>query len=129
MSLILPTSTNSTLKKICSRNTARNIFHFTNFLANIWWCQTAPFLDAQELHSRSTLKANVCIFLYISFRKVLFQRLSKLSSGGVGGGWWSMNFFLNAARGLGLVKCFTIFHFNWNFWKLNYFSAFLYFCL
>ena len=29
---------------------------------------TAPFLDAQELHSWSTLKANVCIFLYISLR-------------------------------------------------------------
>ena len=27
---------------------------------------TVPFLDAQELHSWSTLKANVCIFPYIS---------------------------------------------------------------
>ena len=33
---------------------------------------TAPILDAQELHSRSALKANVCIFLYISIRKFLF---------------------------------------------------------
>ena len=47
---------------------------------------TAPFLDAQELHSRSTLKANVCIFLYISLRKFLFQRRSKFLSGGVWGG-------------------------------------------
>ena len=38
---------------------------------------TAPFLDAQEMHSQSTLKANVCIFLYISVRKCLFQRRSK----------------------------------------------------
>ena len=49
------------------------------------WCQknicTAPFLDAQELHSWSTLKANVCIFLYISLRKFLFQRRSKVLSG------------------------------------------------
>ena len=30
---------------------------------------TSPFLDTQELHSSSTLKANVCIFLYISLRK------------------------------------------------------------
>ena len=33
------------------------------------WCQknicAAPFLDTQELHSWSTLKANACIFLYI----------------------------------------------------------------
>ena len=37
---------------------------------------TAPFLDAQELYSRSTLKANVHILLYISVRKFLFQRRS-----------------------------------------------------
>ena len=35
---------------------------------------TAPFLDAQELHSWSILKANVCIFLYKSARKFLFNR-------------------------------------------------------
>ena len=32
--------------------------HFTTFPANI--C-TAPFVDAQELHSRNTGKANICI--------------------------------------------------------------------
>ena len=42
---------------------------------------TPPFLDAQELHSWSTLKANVCIFLYISLRNLLFQRRSKVFSG------------------------------------------------
>ena len=41
---------------------------------------TAPFLDAQELHSWSTLNANVCIFLHISLRKFLFRRRSKLLS-------------------------------------------------
>ena len=35
--------------------------------------------------------------------------------------------FLKAARCLGLAKCFTIFRFNWNFLKFNYFSAFRYF--
>ena len=30
---------------------------------------TAPFLDAQELHSWSTLKANFHVFLYISVGK------------------------------------------------------------
>ena len=71
-SLILRTSTHSTLKKICFRNTAKNLSHFTNVPANIWLVSkkknicTVPFLDSQEMHSRSTLRANVCIFLYIS---------------------------------------------------------------
>ena len=38
----------------------------------------------QELHSQSTLKA-ICIFMYISVRKYLLQRRSKLLSGGVSG--------------------------------------------
>ena len=71
-SLILRTSTHLTLKIICSCNTAKNLSDFTNFPADMFLCSvrkdicTAPFLDAQELHSWSTLKANVCIFLYIS---------------------------------------------------------------
>ena len=69
---------------------------------------TALFLDAQELHSWSTLKANVCTFLYIFIRKFLFQRCSKILSGGE----WvegKLNNFLKAARCLVLRKCFTIF--------------------
>ena len=31
---------------------------------------TAPFLDAQELHFWSSLKANACIFLYISLKNL-----------------------------------------------------------
>ena len=53
-------------------------FWFYKFSENTF---TAPFLDAQELHSWSTLKANACIFLYISLRKFLFQRRSKVLSG------------------------------------------------
>ena len=41
----------------------------------------APFVDAQELHSSRTLKANVCIFLNVSLRKYLSQRRSKILSG------------------------------------------------
>ena len=68
---------------------AKNPTHFTiqffsktltNFPAKIFLfgvrkdlC-TAPFMDAQELHSGSILKAKVCIFLYISRRKYLFHR-------------------------------------------------------
>ena len=63
-SLSLQTSAYLTLKIICSHNTARNLSDFRNFPANMFLfgvrkniC-TAPFLDAQELHSW-ILKANV----------------------------------------------------------------------
>ena len=110
-------------------NTAKNLSDFTNFLANMFLCGvkknicTASFLDTQELHSWSTLKANVCIFLYISLKKILFPRCSDVLSGG---GWVGgrLNKFLKAVRCLDLAKCFTIFHFNWNFWKFNYFWHF-----
>ena len=86
----------NSLDTICSRNTARNLSDFTNFPANMFLfvfgvrkniC-SASFLDAQEPHSWSTLKAYVCIFLYISVRKLLFQRRSKiLFAGGESWGW------------------------------------------
>ena len=89
----LRNSTQLTLKIICSRNIAKNVSDFTNFLANIFLFSvrknicTAPFLDAQELHSWSTLRTNVFVFLYISLTKFLFLRRSKvLSGGGWGGG-------------------------------------------
>ena len=72
-SLILQTSTHLTLKIICSLNKTKNLSDFTNFPANIFLIGvrknicTAPFLDAEEPHSWSTLKANVCISLYISW--------------------------------------------------------------
>ena len=89
-SFILWTSTHLTLKIVCSDNTAKILSEFTNFSANIFLFNaresicTAPFLDAQELHSWSTLKENVCMFLDISVRKCLFERRSKIFSGG---GW------------------------------------------
>ena len=131
-SLISRISTLLKSKITCSQNTAKKLSQFTNFPANMFLfgvrkiiC-TAPFPDAQELLSWSTLKANAYIFLYISLRKFLFQRLSKILSGGMGG-WWRLNNFLKAARCLGLVKCFTIFHVEWNFSKFNYFLVFRYF--
>ena len=50
---------------------------------------TTTFLDTQELHSWSSLKTNVCIFPYISLKKILFPRRSKVFSGvgGMGGDW------------------------------------------
>ena len=74
--LILRTSTHSPLYKIFYRNTAKKLTQFINFPGNMFlvgvrkYICTGPFLDAQELHSRSTWKANVGIFLYISVRNV-----------------------------------------------------------
>ena len=65
----------------------KTLFHFTHFPTNTCRNVAVPFLDAQELHSWSTLKANVCIFLYISVRKFVFHRSNKILSGeGMGDG-------------------------------------------
>ena len=65
-------STHLTLRTICTRNTTKTLSGFTNIPENMFLfgvrnniC-TKRFLDALEPHSWSTLKANVCIFLYIS---------------------------------------------------------------
>ena len=88
---------------------------------------TATFLDNQELRSWSSVKENAPIF-HISVDLLKKISVSKSLSGGVGG-WVRLNNFLKAVRCLVLVKCFTIFHLNWNFCKLDYFSAFWYFHL
>ena len=65
--LILQTSTYSTLKISSFRNTTKNLSHFKNVLEDTFLVAvrknicTARFLDAQELHSRSILKANGCL--------------------------------------------------------------------
>ena len=129
-SLILRTSTHLTLKIIGSRNIAKNLSDFTNFPANMFLFSfrkkvcTAPFLDAQEMHSWITLKANGCS-VYLGKKNFIPKKKYDFT-------WWvrrgwlcgRLNNFFKAACCLGLVKCFTIFHFNWNFWKFNYFSAF-----
>ena len=86
-SLILRISSNLTLTNICSCNTAKTLSDFTNFPANMFLfgirnnIYTASFLDVHEWHSWNTLKVNACIFLYISLKKCLFQRHSKILSG------------------------------------------------
>ena len=139
---ILRFSTHLTLKIICYRNTAKNLSDFTNFSANKFRfgvrkniC-TALSFDAQELHSWSTLKANFCIFLYISLRKILFQKRNIVKKRNrnvkfylVRVGWGRPNNFFKEACCLGPAKCFIIFDFSWNFGKFNYFSAFRYFYL
>ena len=82
-SLILRISTLLKLKIICFQSTAKKLFQFTNFSTNMFLfgvrkniC-TAPFPDAQKLLSWSTLKANICIFLYISLRNFFFKDVSR----------------------------------------------------
>ena len=65
--------------------------HFTNFPVNVFLFGVRKHLYCiifwpQRTNSSSTLKANVCIYLYISVRKYLFQRRSKIFSGS-GEGW------------------------------------------
>ena len=73
-----------TLKIICSQNTVKRLSQFTNFPANMFLfgvsknIRTTPFPDVQELLSRRTLKANVCIFLYISLRNFFFKDVVRL---------------------------------------------------
>ena len=83
------------LKIICSQNTAEKLSQLKFFPANMFLfgvrknnC-TAPFPDAQELLSWNTLKANVCIFLYVSLRTFCFKDLARfyLVVWRVGGGW------------------------------------------
>ena len=128
----------NSLKMICSLSTAKNLSDFTNLE------QTCFYLVSEKifaLHHFFTPKnciletlwkyisvLNVCIFLYISLRKILFQRRSK-GCDGEGRGVGRLNNFLKAACCLSLAQCFTIFHFIWYFWKLGYFLGFRYFYL
>ena len=116
---ILRTSTHLILKIICSRNTTKNLSQFANFPANIFlfgvW-KKQSILDAQELHSWSTLEANVCRFLYIFVRKFLSQRRSKIVSG-----LERQTDFLKGDSLFVSRRIFTIFLFNWRFRKLNSF--------
>ena len=76
------TSSYLTLKIICFRNTVKNLSEFTIFPANMLLFGVrknicaAPFLDAQELYSWSILKADVCIFMYISVNYNILQYIS-----------------------------------------------------
>ena len=81
-----------TMKIICSQNTAKKRSQFTNFPVNMFLFGVRKnniipqFPDFQKLLSWRIFKENVYIFLYISLRKFLFQRRSKILSGGIGSG-------------------------------------------
>ena len=90
------------MKIIYSWNTSKNFSDFTNFPANMLLCivrkniYTTLFQVAQELHCWSTLKANVCIFLYISIKRLCFRDVVRFylvgGGGGCGMGWDWINF-------------------------------------
>ena len=78
------------IKKYTPATQPKTLLTLQNFLANVFLVGvrknicSAPFLDAQELHSQSNWKVNVCIFLQISVGNFLFQRSRELLSGGAG---------------------------------------------
>ena len=65
-----------------------------------------------------------CLSLSESFCPRDVARFYLMESGLMGRGGESLNNFFKAARCMGLIKCFTIFHFNWSFWKFNFFQHF-----
>ena len=123
-------STHLTLKIICSRNEVKKLFYLTDFPAKVLLfgvrkniC-TGPLLDIQELHSWITLKANVCIFLYIflyifvhvcifSVKESFSSKDEILSSGMRGEGGRIIS--LGVLPVWGTCTSFLIFHLNWNF--------------
>ena len=124
--LILRNWTYLTLKKICSCNTSKNL---SETFQQICFRPVSEKIFA--VHHFSTLKNCIILqvlwstlhswskYLYIFtylLKKILFERRSK---------WRVGRKRLNSlwkteALCLGLAKWFTIFPFNWNFWKFNY---------
>ena len=127
-SLILQTSTQLTLKVICFRNTAKT------FLTLQIFQQTCFSLVSEKIFAlhhfltpkNSTAEAlwrQMSVYFYTLLKMIFLSKTWSLLTFG------RLNDSLKAARCLGLLKCFTIFHFNWNFWKFNYYLAFRYFYL
>ena len=122
---------NKMLPKLSQKPFSLNKFFSKHVSA---WFQKKYLLCTISWHSRSAFfnhfEKNVYIFLHTSLRKFLFRRCCEILSAGEGvrgaggRGWRKLNNSLKATRCLGLIKCFKIFHFNWNFWKFNYFLAF-----
>ena len=83
--LILRISTLLKLKIKCSQNKAKQnkLSQFTHFPTDMFLFGVrkniciASFPDAQELLSSNNLKANVCMFLYISLTKFYFKVLAR----------------------------------------------------
>ena len=93
-SLVLGTSTHLSLKIICSHNTAKSLSDLKIFQQTCFCLvpekifELHHFLTPKNCIFLALLKANVCIFLYISVRYILFQRrkINFIQRGGGGGG-------------------------------------------
>ena len=106
---------------------ALSVYKFSSKYVSVW-CQEDHLHCSISWRPRTTFLEhfeNKCLYISV-INVILFQRLSKILSGGVGG-WWRLNDFLKVARCLSLLKCFAAFHFKWNFLKFNYFLVFRYF--
>ena len=108
------------------------LYIFSNKHVSVWF-QKKHLGCAISWHQRTTfLKHFESKCLYISVYLCKKNFWSKhlvtfyLMRGGLEIGGRLKN-FLMAARCLGFIKCFTIFHFNWTFLKFKHFSAFWYF--
>ena len=119
---ILRTSNHSTLRKTYSRNTAKKLTHFTNFPVNMLLIDvrksncTASFLEAQELYSRRTWKANACIFLiYIPKENFCSRDV---------GSFYLVGDWIISLRPLAFLKCFKIFILIEIFWNSTIFQHF-----
>ena len=132
-SLILQISTLLRLKIIFSQNTAKKLSQFTNFPAAMFLINVrknicaASFPDAQELLSWNTLKENVCIFLYISLKKVYFKDLARfyVVVWGVGGGWIISLRRLAVWVSENVSQFFILIEIFWNSAIFQYFNTFI----
>ena len=104
-----------------SQHSQKNLSRFTIFEPCFCLVSEKTFalhnlLKPKNCFLEALWKQILCIFLYISVRKFLFHRCSKILS--VEG--WAIS--LRAACCLSLVKCFTIFYFKWNLEIQPFFS-------
>ena len=91
------------------------------------WCQEKHLHCTISWRPRTTLLNHFkgkCIYIsvYLSF---CFKDEARFYL--VVWGLGRLNNSLKVVHCLSLIKCFTIFHFNWNFSKFNYFLVFRYF--
>ena len=116
------------LKMMCSQNKAFPLYKFCS-KRNAAWCQK-KHLNCSTLWCERTAywkhfeSKCVCISVYL-LEKIIVPKTQDFIWCDEGCGN-KLNNFLKAAHCLGLIKCCTIFHFNWTFWNFSYVSAFRY---
>ena len=105
-----------TLKIICSCSTAKKLREFTKkMFQQTCFCLVSE--KAFALHCFLTTPKTAflkhfeskCPIFSVYIRKKRRRKILSDGGGSVGG---RLNNFIKVARSLGLVKCFTIFHFN-----------------